>query len=356
LKSTKRRLTDTGQPEQGQAATLRIGATIGVPVVLQSLGADPARVLAEVGLDLKLFDDPNNRISYLARGRMMAHCAERTACPHFGLLVGQHAGLSSFGLVGLLAKYSPNVGSGLRSLVRFMHLHVKGATTTLTVDSGLALLEYQIYQAGAVGNEQVGDGAVAVAFNIVRDLCGSEWKPVEARFAHREPQDVKPYQRFFQTPLSFDTGQYAVVFSAGWLNRRLHDGSPELRQLLQQEIEKLEVQSGDNFPEQVRSLLRTTLVTGHSSAKQVAELLSMHRRTLNRHLNASGTSFRKLTDEVRFEIARQLLEDSQMEIVLIASLLGYCNASAFTRAFRRWSSATPASWRAAAKGGVPAHI
>ena len=222
--------------------------------------------------------------------------------------------------------------------------------------SGLTLLEYPIYQARAVGNEQVGDGAVAVAFNIVRDLCGNEWKPVEARFAHREPQDVKPYQRFFQTPLSFDTGQYAVVFSAEWLNRHLHDSSPELRQLLQQEIEKLEVQSGDNFPEQVRSLLRTTLVTGHSSAKQVAELLSMHRRTLNRHLNASGTSFRKLADEVRFEIARQLLEDSQMEIVLIASLLGYCNASAFTRAFRRWSSATPASWRAAAKGGVPAHI
>ena len=71
----------------------------------------------------------------------------------------------------------------------------------------------------------------------------------------------------------------------------------------------------------------------------------MHKRTLNRHLNAQGISFRKLADEVSFEISRQLLEDSDKEIVQIASLLGYSNASAFTRAFRRWSSTTPAVWR-----------
>jgi len=331
---------------------LRIGATIGVPEVLRSLGEDPTEVLAEVGVDLELFDNPNNQISYLARGRLVEHCARRTACPHFGLLVGQKSGLASFGFVGLLAKYSPDVGSALRSLVRYMHLHVRGATTTLAVDSGLAVLEYQIYQTRALGNDQVGAGAVAVAFNFVRDLCGNDWEPVEVRFAHRKPEDMAPFRRFFQTPLRFDAGQYAVVFDATWLNHRLPDTNPELIHLLQQEINKLEVRQEDNFLEQVRSLLRTTLVTGHSSADQVAELFSMNRRTLNRHLNALGTNFQKVADEIRFEIARQLLEDSAMEIVQIASLLGYSNASAFTRAFRRWSSTTPAGWRVTAKGGV----
>jgi AraC-like DNA-binding protein len=75
----------------------------------------------------------------------------------------------------------------------------------------------------------------------------------------------------------------------------------------------------------------------------------MHRRTLNRRLNELGTNFQKVADEIRFEIARQLLEDSAMEIIQIASFLGYSNASAFTRAFRRWSSTTPANWRVKAK-------
>ena len=318
---------------------------MGVPEALKSLGMDPDEVLAEVGLGLELFDDPNNRIAFAARGRMMEHCAKRTGCPHFGLLVGQKAGLSSFGLVGLLAKYSPDVGSALNSLMRFMHLHVRGATTTLSVGPELAELEYQIYQAGAKGNDQVGAGAVAVAHNILCDLCGNDFKPIEARFVHREPGDLEPFQKFFQAPLSFNAEQYALVFSAKWLNRLVADTSPELLALLRKEINKLEIGLADDLVQNVRTLLRTTLVTGHASANQIAELLSMHRRTLNRHLNAQGISFRKLADEVSFEISRQLLEDSDMEIVQIASLLGYSNASAFTRAFRRWSSTTPAVWR-----------
>lgn len=343
---TTRKSRGTGRRKQTTQSTLRIGATIGVPEVLRNLGVNPSEVLAEVGIDISLFDNPNNQISYLKRGRMITHCAQRTACPHFGLLVGQLAGLSSIGVVGLLAKHSPDVESALQSIVRFMHLHVRGASATLTTDSGLAVLEYQIYQARALGNDQVGAGSVAVAFNIMRDLCGADWGPVEVRFAHRKPEDTTPFRRFFRAPLRFDSEQYAVAFSDSWLNRPLPDTSPELLLLLQNEVNKLEAKQEDNFLEHVRRLLRTTLVTGHSSADQVAELLSMNRRTLNRHLNALGSNFQKVADEIRFEIARQLLEDSAMEILQIALFLGYSNASAFTRSFRRWSSTTPAKWRA----------
>jgi len=324
-----------------------------VPEVLRDLGADPVEVLGEVGIGLDLFDDPNNRISFDLRGQILAHCAKRTCCPHFGLLVGQRAGLGSMGLVGLLAQYAPNVEMALQTLVRFMHLHVRGATTVLSEDSELALFEYQIYQKAAVGNDQVGAGAVAVAFNILLELCGDDWTPVEIRFAHSKPKDVRPFQRIFKAPLQFDSGHYAVVFSKGWLKRRVSEPSPVLLDLLQREIERLEVKEGDNFVDQVRTLLRTTLVSGHASASEVSELLSINRRTLNRRLRIYGTHFRELVDEVSFEIARQLLEDSTIQIVQIAMLLGYSNASAFTRAFRRWSKTTPAKWRA--KKNVLAH-
>jgi AraC-like DNA-binding protein len=72
----------------------------------------------------------------------------------------------------------------------------------------------------------------------------------------------------------------------------------------------------------------------------------MHRRTLSRHLKGSGMGFRALANEIRFEIARQLLEDSDVSLGQIGAALGYSEASAFTRAFRRWSGQTPTSWRA----------
>ena len=325
---------------------MRIGANAALPAVLRNLGADPAKLFAEAGIDLKLFDDLDNRISLAARGHLIAHCAARTACPHLGLLVGQQAGLNSLGLVGLLTKTSPDVGTALRSLAAYFHLHIQGAVTTLAMEDNLAMLRYEIYQPRIEAVDLVSDGAVATAFNIVRDLCGPEWSAVEVRFAHREPENVAPFRRFFRAPLCFDTGQYSVVFSATWLKHRLSETSLQLRRMLQQEIDKLEVRHGDDFPEQVRGALRTALVSGHASAEQVAALFLVDRRTLHRRLSAFGASFRELVDEVSFEIARQLLEDSAMAVIEIAALLDYAGASAFTRAFRRWSGTTPAEWRA----------
>jgi AraC-like DNA-binding protein len=245
----------------------------------------------------------------------------------------------------LLVKYSPDAGTALRSLVRYMHHQVRGAATTMAVDGDKAILGYAIHQPQVEATDQVGDGAVALLFNIMRALCGAEWKPAEARFAHRKPEDVEPFRRFFRAPLRFDVEEYALVFPADWLNHRLPDTDPQLRQLLQKQIDALESRHGDDFPEHVRSVLRTALVTGHARADQVAALFSMHSRTLNRRLQSFGIGFQELVDEGRFEIARQMLGNSAMEVSEIAELLHYADASAFTRAFRRWSGTTPAHWR-----------
>ena len=71
----------------------------------------------------------------------------------------------------------------------------------------------------------------------------------------------------------------------------------------------------------------------------------MHRRTLSRRLKGGGMGYRAITNEIRFEIARQLLEDTRCRSAQIAAALGYSEASAFTRAFRRWSGQTPTAWR-----------
>ena len=323
---------------------------MGLPEVLRSLGVNPRALLSESGFDVGLFDDPDNVISYTARGRLMAACVAKTGCPHVGLLVGQHAGLHSLGLVGLLMRYSTKVGTALNNLVRYLHLHVRGATTTLEVEGGAAILDYQIHQLGAEANDQIGDGAVAVIFNIMRELCGPDWKPMEAWFAHRKPHDIQPFRRFFRVLLRFDAERHALVFSSSWLNRPLPETHPDLRRLLQKQIDALEARHGEDFPEQVKAVLRAALVTGDVHADRVAALFSMQTRTLSRRLGAYGIRYQSLVDEVRFEMARQMLADSELAVSEIAMALRYADARSFIRAFRRWSDATPARWRATQKG------
>jgi len=324
---------------------VRVGASIALIPVLESLGANPDRLLTEAGADRSLFDSPDNWVSYKARNHWVAHCVERTGCRHLGLLVGQRNHLHSLGLIGLLAKYSPDVESALRSLVRHFHLHLRGGSATFSVEGRAAMYGFESWVPGAEANEQVEDAALASAFNFLRTLCGTDWNATEVRFAHRKPEDVRPYRAFFRAPLLFDDEQNAVVFHSSWLRHRLPAEDADLRQLLERHVASLETRLADDFPEQVRSILRTALLTDHASADQVAALLAMHSRTLHRRLTAAGTTFRNLVNESRFAIACQMLADTNSDVSKIANILNYADASAFARAFRRWSGTTPAAWR-----------
>jgi AraC-like DNA-binding protein len=313
--------------------------------VLQSLGSDPAQVFSRAQVDPALFADPDHSISLAVLGRLVQQCVESTGCEHFGLLVGERGGQSSLGLIGLAVRDSANVEVALRRLGAYLHLYHGGQVLNLDVSDDVASLGYAIHQVGVEAVDQIEDGALAIFFNVMRDLCGADWLPIEVRFAHRRPASLRPFLNFFHTTLQFNAEQSALVFSANWLRRPMPQVDADLQRLLRREIDALEATQGTDFRERVRGVLRTGLLTGHGSADQVAGIFSMHRRTLSRRLAECGTSFAELADEGRFEIAKHMLANTTMDVGQIATALDYAEASAFTRAFRRWSGTTPAAWR-----------
>ena len=338
-------MTQTKGKRQPSDTTVRIATLTALPVVLKKLGYDPATVLAEKGFELSLFDNSENLISYAKRSQLIKHCVSKTQCQHFGHLIGRHTDVSSFGLVGLLIQQSTDIATALRSLERYAHLHVRGAVIYLEVKDDQAFLGYSIIQSGIEAPEQIEDGAVTIAFNIMRNLCGPKWHPSNILFAHRKPVDARPFRQFFKTPLSFDAERSGVLFPSNCLQQPVIGANPEQRRLLQKQIDQLENSFRGDFAEQVRRVLHPALLTQQASADNIAALFSIHQRTMHRRLNACSTSFQKLADESRFEITRQLLENSSMKLSQIAETLDYADASAFTRAFRRWSGTTPSLWR-----------
>jgi AraC-like DNA-binding protein len=95
----------------------------------------------------------------------------------------------------------------------------------------------------------------------------------------------------------------------------------------------------------VRRVLRSMVLSGTASAEQVAFMFATSRRSLHRALAADGTSLQLLVNETRFEVARQLLDESDMPAGEIAAALQYSDASAFSRAFKEWSGTSPREWR-----------
>jgi YesN/AraC family two-component response regulator len=99
--------------------------------------------------------------------------------------------------------------------------------------------------------------------------------------------------------------------------------------------------------ERLRCLLREELCGGEPTLEHLAARLHMSARTLHRRLAEEGTAFRRVVAEVRRETAERHLRASRLAIGEIAFLLGFSEASAFHRAFKRWTGRRALDYRRA---------
>jgi AraC-like DNA-binding protein len=325
---------------------VRIGPLLGIPRVLSELGCPPEPVLHRAGFDPLQFEgDPDTKISFIAGSRLLDCCVRATGCQHFGLLLGQQTNCSSLGIVGFMMRFAPTVGDSLHTLLRHLELHDQGGVPLLDTWGDFSSLGYAIYQTGVDAVDQIYDLSMAVVCNIMRDLCGPHWNPIQVLLSRRPPPLLAPYERFFQAPLRFEQERNALVFTTQWLKHPLHSADPLLFRHLEQEANELHIYETLSTTGKVRRLLRKSLAERKFTAPDIARNLHMHERTLHRRLQDEGTSYRIELKNIRFEMARHLLTESDMPLSTIAKALGYADTSAFVRSFKRWTGYTPIQWR-----------
>ena len=325
-----------------QGATERIGGAAKLPALLRAFGIDPAEVFEAAGLPLDYCEDPDARIAIEDAGRLLETCTARTQCRHFALLAGRLWWLSDWGLVGELARNCATVGDALRAFNAHQHLTSNGALTLLLHHGDTVEFAFAMYVPRPSGSDQLHDAAIAVAFNLLSELCGPAWAPSEICVPHGRPDDVGPYRSLFRAPLRFDAETCSVRFAAHWLERPVA-GADSLRMRMAERA--LGAHGRPDLVQAVHRTLRSTLLAGHKGGDFVAHSLSMHRRTMSRRLRSEGTTYRTALDAVRFAVATQLLCDRRISLDDIAANLGYASVNTFIRAFARWTGQAPGSWR-----------
>ena len=326
----------------------RVAAYRHLPEVLAGFGIDFRDVLDAVGLPEGSLKDPDRMIAYPDLGQLLQVSAQQSNCDHIGLLLARQIRLADMGLAGQVAMCGDTVGEGLRNFIKFFTLQNSAATVSLFTSGGFSRFVYSIVEPRMTDTGQLQLGAMTVMFNILQDLCGHAWLPVVVMFASRAPSNLRPCQKFFGVPMRFDSDESAVIFESHWLDRPLPLVAPLKRQQIEAEARSRQSEMLVDFPSAVRRTLRRQLLIGACSIDAVATQFSMHRRTLDRRLQRRGVLYSDLLDEVKFEVACQLLRDTGLQVQQIAESLRYSNAANFSTAFRRWTGVTPTNFRRAA--------
>ncbi len=331
----------------GSGGSIRVHLTAlrGVPEVLEELGHRCEPMLAAAGLRREDFDDYERTESFVNLDDLIGACVRETGCPHFGLLVGHHVTLQALGVPGRLARNAETVGAALQDLIAYFALHDNGGAPNLAIHDGSASLGYGIHAPGIRNADQVYDLCTAAMRNIMRELCGPNWRPDLILLPRRRPADIGPYREILGPPVRFDAVQCAILFPATWLQKPIVGADPLLHSLLEERA-TYELSNGRPLLQvEVSHAIRLMLLDGQHSRAALAGRLGMHERTLGRRLQEAGTTFQALLDEARADVARQLLHDTRAPVARISTSLGYRDPTVFTRAFRRWTGVTPREYR-----------
>jgi AraC-like DNA-binding protein len=160
------------------------------------------------------------------------------------------------------------------------------------------------------------------------------------------PAITDDYERLWRAPLRFGAEQNRLIFDSDSIERQLETGNPELARqsdaISSRYLARIE---RFNIVARVREVLTQRLRDREPSQEEVAEILNVSARTLQRKLGDSGTTFKEILDETRHALALAYLSVPH-SVSETTFLLGFSCTSSFTRAFRRWTGLSPSDWRA----------
>jgi AraC-like DNA-binding protein len=280
--------------------------------------------------------------------RLWDAAARASLNPNLGLSLGAGLHPRALGVLGYLLVSSATLGDAFSRCRRYRRL-LDTASFDMGIDDGRAWLRFR-----PATTRHYSEAIVASTVALVRQAIGRAVRPVLVSFEHARPRSIAAHREFFGIAPQFGRrGGSRVAFDAGLLAVPCVTADPDLAAHLESAaegaLERLPSESREI--DAVRGAILASIAQSESAgAPAIARSLGMTARTLHRRLSARATTFRELQERTRMEVAERLLRDFELTTELIASRVGFSDASAFSRAFRRWSGRSPRAYPATLGG------
>ncbi len=328
--------------------TVAAGLARGLIEVAVSKGASHTALLARAGIDPEDLQDQDNRIPFRNYVALMRAGKQLCNDPALGLHFGELNDLAEVSVVGLIGHASETMLEAMQQMNRYGRLVIE-------FDGGPD--RFRVVQAkGGVwlvdNRENANEFPELTESTFARIVCGarrSGYEPMvkQIHVTHPEPPYRGEYERIFQVPVTFGAEWNAMQVNEAALSYRLQLQPRYVFGILNEHADALlkELENSKSVRGRVESLLMPVLHTGDVSMEAIAARLGLSRQTLFRKLKAEGTSFEKVLDGLRHRLAVDYLGGKKVSVNEAAYLVGFSDPAAFSRAFKRWTGASPRAMR-----------
>ncbi|QHT70117.1 AraC family transcriptional regulator [Rhodocytophaga rosea] len=268
------------------------------------------------------------------------------------LSFGKNITFSVLGWIAPLTSSSPNLKLAWKSFTEFFPL--MGDMFSYAIQENAEGEVSVLYQPAASWVESspltaalATEHAMSLTLSLSGYLSGKFIKPMRTTFSHPVENQYQPaYQEFFGA-VQFNQPENALIFDKATAQLPLISANPlmyeNMLQVCREKLRQLEGKSG--YASKVLRILHSKQAYYNPKLEEVAAMLNMSARTLQRKLKDENQTYQQLLEQYQIEMASQLLSRPGMQIQEVAFLLGFTSLQNFSRAFKRKTGISPTKVR-----------
>jgi AraC-like DNA-binding protein len=312
---------------------------------LEESGVQVSAVLRRAGLPQDLFSHTRILVTTEELFALWHAIGTVSNDPAIGLKLGTETRTERFHPMGIAALSTENLGAAVEYMSRYKKLCAPEEILHEKDDEEWSI-QFRWTLAVDIEPQVLIEYCFAWVVNIARHGTGTRISPLRIELVQPRSH-TKALERHFGCPVVCGASRNALIFRASDAACPFVTRNAELLDMLAPQFEEeLKLHAGnDSFLELVRGAIQQRLTGHRPNIEDIARELHMSSRTLQRRLQESGSSYQRVLDEARHQMARYYLGNSVLELNEAAYLLGYEDAGSFARAFRGWEGMPPGHWR-----------
>jgi AraC-like DNA-binding protein len=312
---------------------------------LEEYGIDPEPVFRAEGVDPAIIFDAGARVSFDQFQRIDLKAAELSKDPFFGLKGAEYFRPAHLGALGFAWLASSSLRTAFQRMNRYARMIQEKLEIDLDEDARFFYVRIEANQV-AQNKRLQEEGQLSAMVKFCRVICGNSFSPAKVCFQQKKPDDTSYYYEFFRCPIEFNAPVTSLAIQLSDVDKRLTGSNDELARLNEHIVVKYLAHSAKNdIVNRVKAAILDGLSSGMVTEAIIAEGLHTTPRNLHRKLQKEGTTFKQLFNDMRRELALQYIQDRSKTLTEISFMLGFSEASSFSRAFKAWTGKPPSAAR-----------
>jgi AraC-like DNA-binding protein len=313
---------------------------------LKDLGISVPAVLRRAGLPRDLFDQTRVLVSTSELFALWRAIESVSSDPLIGLKLGVETRTERFHPMAIAALSTETLVAAVEHMARYKKLTAPEEILT-RLDQDEFSIGFRWLLAVDAEPQALTDYCFAWMVTLARRGTGTQLSPIRVEYVQQRV-NLWQIERTLGCKVIVGAACNAIIFRASDATAPFVTRNVELLDLLapQFEAQLRQYKAEDSFMELVRRAIQDRLTGHRPSIDAIARTLHVSPRTLQRRLKESGSSFQRVLDEARHQMARYYLSNSALELNEAAYLLGFEDPNSFGRAFRTWEGMPPSDWRA----------